>query len=71
LGITHNDISPSNIKFAGNVPVVIDFGPCAAEGDGLGLLGGRTTEWHDETVDMAAPKNDLNILQEFDTWLSG
>lgn len=56
--------------FTENMPVIIDFGSCSAEGDDLSLFG-RTYEWYDETVDTAAQKNDLDALQEIDTWLRG
>ncbi|CAI7569389.1 unnamed protein product [Penicillium bialowiezense] len=70
LGIIHNDINPSNIMFAGDVPVIIDFDSAAGEGGGM-IMNGGTYEWHDQTRQIARPNNDLDALRELDTWLRG
>lgn len=70
LGIIHNDINPSNIMFAGDVPVIIDFDSAAGEGGDMSMNGG-TYEWYDQTRKISRRENDLDALQEVDTWLRG
>lgn len=70
LGLVHNDINPANIMFQGNVPVIIDFDICSAQGAGLSEMQG-STEWYNENRTITVPKNDLDALQEIDTWLRG
>ncbi|KAJ5366334.1 hypothetical protein N7541_000275 [Penicillium brevicompactum] len=70
LGIIHNDINPSNIMFAGDIPIITDFDSAAKEGDDMTMHGG-TYEWYDETRRIARPQNDLDALRELDTWLRG
>lgn len=73
LGLVHNDINPANIMFDGDGTLVLnDFDSCRRIGESLlGTGAGRTHEWHDEDVEVALVKNDLDAFQELKTWLVG
>ncbi|KAI0557641.1 Protein kinase [Gracilaria domingensis] len=68
LGYCHNDINPSNIRFADDgTPVIIDFDSCQRTGKPLELKGG-TIGWYDENASLSLPENDyfgIQALEEF------
>lgn len=68
LGFVHNDINPSNIMLCNDTAVIIDFGSCRRQGASLDRVG-RTYEWYDEDVEIAAPQNDFDALDEIRAWL--
>lgn len=56
--------------FQEDVPVIIDFDICSAQDADLSEMEG-STKWYNENRTIAMPKNDLDGLQEIDTWLRG
>jgi serine/threonine protein kinase len=68
LGLTHNDLNPSNIMYGEDTLVIIDFDSCRPVGSSLKGVG-RTYEWYDESVQYSLPSNDLDALDEIREWL--
>ncbi|KAJ3472495.1 hypothetical protein NLG97_g10944 [Lecanicillium saksenae] len=69
LGYVHDDISPANIMLNENAtPVLIDFGSLCRVGESLQTVR-RTVGWHDESVSLAEERNDLDALNDIETWL--
>ncbi|KAJ6782771.1 hypothetical protein PWT90_11034 [Aphanocladium album] len=71
LGYVHNGITPSNIMLdEDGRPVLIDFGGVCRVGESLTTVR-QTIGWHDESVVFAKERNDLDALDEIETWLFG
>ena len=71
LGLVHNDISPANVMMdVDELPVLIDFGSTCQLGSALAHIK-RTVGWHDERVLSALKTNDLDAVDEMETWLFG
>jgi hypothetical protein len=69
LGLTHNDINPSNIMMdPGDNPVIIDFDSCTREGEGLLKFG--TPDWFPEGARTGSRQNDSYALRKMDEYLS-
>ena len=71
LGLVHNDMSPANVMLdEDEQPVLIDFGSTCRLGSALAQIK-RTVGWHDESVSCALETNDLDAVDEMETWLFG
>ena len=70
LGLVHNDINPCNIMLNDeDDPIIIDFNSCCSIGHSLDNVR-RTYEWHDPTIKISRPENDMDALDEIYEWLS-
>lgn len=74
LGLTHNDITPSNIMYNDKtgVWVVTDFDSCRHIGESIrDTQTKRTHGWFMPDTDLADQRNDHDALLELRTWLLG
>ncbi|PXF45624.1 Serine/threonine-protein kinase 16 [Gracilariopsis chorda] len=69
LGYCHNDINPSNIRFADDgKPVIIDFDSCELTGKPLHFKAG-TMGWCNEETSLSLPENDFYGIRAVERFL--
>jgi len=70
MGLSHNDINPTNIMFAGRqdtTPILIDFDSCRELGEPL--LKGCTPEWGDVEATTARQEHDDKAVDAIEAHL--
>lgn len=84
LGFVHNNIHPGTVRLADNLQglgkgtkatmtlIIGYFGSCRRMGESLNVTKARRTHgWHNPSVEEARVENDLEALDELQTWLYG